>query len=203
MALNNTILSGIDVSNNVFVNNHDGTLVRIDVNNGNAVSVVASGGSRGDYVTVGPDNCLYVTQSDRIEKMSPCFFQVSISNKCPLTQGSWKNTPTSAWPVTSLLLGNQSYTSSQLQAILSTPVRGDASLILADQLIAAKLSIAGDSNPGPIASTISSADSLLAAQPGRLPYHVKPSSTTGQAMVNDGDILNSYNNDALTTSCTP
>jgi len=203
VALSNTTLSGIDVSNNVFVNSHDGTLIRIDVNNGNAVSVVASGGSRGDFVTVGPDNCLYVTQSDRIEKMSPCFFQVSISNKCPLAQGTWKNTPTSAWPVTSLALGNQTYTSSQLQVILKTPTRGDASLILADQLIAAKLSIAGDSNPGPIASTISSADSLLAAQAGRLPYHVKPSSTTGQAMVNDADILNSYNGDALTTSCTP
>ncbi|MFZ0679652.1 hypothetical protein [Candidatus Binatus sp.] len=203
VALSNTTLSGINVSNNVFVNSHDGTLVRIDVNNGNAVSVVASGGSRGDFVTVGPDNCLYVTQSDRIEKMSPCFFQVSIANKCPLAQGTWKNTPTSAWPVTSLVLGSQSYTPSQLQTILKTPTRGDASLILADQLIAAKLSIAGDSNPGPIASTISSADSLLSAQPGRLPYHIKPSSATGQAMVNDGDILNSYDSDALTTSCTP
>jgi hypothetical protein len=202
VALNNTTLSGIDVSNNVFVNNHDGTLVRIDVNNGNAVSVVASGGSRGDYVTVGPDNCLYVTQSDRVEKMSPCFFQVSFSNNCPLTQGFWKNSP-AAWPVSSLLLGGQSYTQSQLLTILHTPVRGDASLILADQLIAAKLSIAGDSNPGPIVSTVSDADSLLAAQSGTLPYQIKPSSTTGQAMINDGDILNSYNNGALTLNCTP
>ncbi len=202
VALNNTTLSGIDVSNNVFVNSHDGTLVRIDVNNGNAVSAVASGGSRGDYTTVGPDNCLYVTQSDRVEKMSPCFFQVSIANKCPLTQGFWKNNPAD-WPVTSLLLGSESYTQSQLEVILHTPAGGDASLILADQLIAAKLSIAGDSNPGPIASTISNADSLLAAQSGRLPYKIKPSSTAGQAMVNDADILNNYNNDALTLSCTP
>jgi hypothetical protein len=202
VALNNTTLSGIDVSNNVFVNDHDGTLVRIDVNNGNAVSVVASGGSRGDFTTVGPDNCLYVTQSDRVEKMSPCFFQVSFSNKCPLTQGFWKNRP-AAWPVTSLVLGSQSYTQSQLQAILKTPVGGDASLILADQLIAAKLSIASDSNPASVAATVSDADSLLAAQSGRLPYGIKASSTTGQAMVNDANILNSYNNGALTLSCTP
>jgi hypothetical protein len=45
VALNNTTLSGINVSNNVFVNNNDGTLVRIDVNNNNAISVVASGGT--------------------------------------------------------------------------------------------------------------------------------------------------------------
>jgi hypothetical protein len=77
IALDHTTQSGIDVSNNVFVNNNDGTIVRIDVNNGNAVSVVASGGSRGDFETVGPDNCLYVTQSDRVEKISPCFFQPS------------------------------------------------------------------------------------------------------------------------------
>src|SRR6266851_5149284 len=142
VALNNTTLSGIDVSNNVFVNNNDGTLVRIDVNNGNAVSVVASGGTRGDFATVGPDNCLYVTQSDRIEKMSPCFFQVSIANKCPLGSGNWKNNP--AWPVTSLTLGSQSYTEAELTVILKTPAGGDASLILADALIATELSIAGD-----------------------------------------------------------
>jgi hypothetical protein len=201
VALNNTTLGGINASNNVFANTNDGSIVRIDVNNGNAVSVVASGGTRGDFATVGADNCLYVTQTDRIEKMSPCFFQVSIANKCPLAQGVWKNNP--AWPVTSLVLGSQSYTQSELQAILKTPARSDASLILADQLIAAKLSIAGDSNPGPIASTISSADTLLGAQSGRLPYGIKPSSTTGQAMVNDADILNSYNSAALTLSCTP
>ena len=65
---------GINVSNNVFVNTWNGHLLRIDTNNGNAVSTVASGGSRGDFVTVGSDGCLYATQSDRIEKMSPCFF---------------------------------------------------------------------------------------------------------------------------------
>lgn len=72
----------IDVSNNVFVNCNDGVLLQIDVNHANAVSVVASGGSRGDFATVGPDNCLYVTQTDRIEKMTPCFFQAS-NNAAP------------------------------------------------------------------------------------------------------------------------
>jgi len=38
------------------------------------VSIVASGGSRGDFVTVGPDGCFYATQTDRIVKLDPCFF---------------------------------------------------------------------------------------------------------------------------------
>jgi len=62
-------------ANNVFVNDNDGTVYRIDTNNGDAVSSVASGGSRGDFAIVGPDGCMYVTQSDRVEKLAPCIFQ--------------------------------------------------------------------------------------------------------------------------------
>jgi uncharacterized repeat protein (TIGR01451 family) len=36
---------------------------------------VASGGTRGDFATVGPDGCFYVTQTDRVVKLAPCFFQ--------------------------------------------------------------------------------------------------------------------------------
>ena len=75
VATGNTMISNIDVSNNVFVNSNDGTVERIDVNNGNAVTVVASGGSRGDLAKAGPDGCFYVTQSDHAEKLIPCFFQ--------------------------------------------------------------------------------------------------------------------------------
>lgn len=63
------------VANNVFVNDNDGTIVRVDTNNGNAISVVASGGTRGDFATVGPDGCFYVTQTDQVVKLAPCFFQ--------------------------------------------------------------------------------------------------------------------------------
>jgi uncharacterized repeat protein (TIGR01451 family) len=80
------------VANNVFVNNNDGTIVRIDTNNNNAVSVVASGGSRGDFATVGPDGCFYVTQTDRVVKLAPCFFQsptadLSVAQTAPAGAG--------------------------------------------------------------------------------------------------------------------
>src|SRR5262249_39117711 len=78
-------------------------------------------------------------------------------NRCPQGQGFWKNHP-GAWPVISLTLGSQTYTQAELLALFDTPPRGDASVILAHQLIAAKLNIANGSNPAPISSTIADAD---------------------------------------------
>ena len=99
------------------------------------------------------------------------------------------------------MLGSQTYTKAELLAILNTPIRGDASLILAKQLIAAKLNIAAGSDPTPISSTITHADSLLAMFRGKLPYHVAPSSNIGQKMVSDGNTLDNYNNGRLTPGC--
>ena len=132
--------------------------------------------------------------------------EVQASFTCPESQGYWKNNP-DAWPVNSLTLGSQTYTKTQLLRILRTPVgtgsRADASLILADQLIAAKLNVENGSDPAPVSDTITDADGLLSAFTGNLPYHVRPSSATGQMMVIDAATLNSYNNGALTPDCTP
>ena len=91
----NVTSNGINVSNNVFINNNDGTILRIDTNNGNAASIVASGGTRGDMAITGPDGCLYVTQSTEIDKLAPCFFQpptptvtVSAGGAVSATEGS-------------------------------------------------------------------------------------------------------------------
>jgi hypothetical protein len=124
------------------------------------------------------------------------------ANRCPLGQGFWENHP-EAWLVTSLTLGNQTYTKAQLLTILTTPVRGDASLILAHQLIAAKLNIANGSTPAPISSTIADADNLLSQFPGKLPYNIRTSAAIGQQMVNDANVLDRYNNGDLTPNCTP
>ena len=104
--------------------------------------------------------------------------QASAQTTCPpLTQGFWKNHP-SLWPVTKLTLGTTTYTETQLLTILGTPVSGDASLILADQLIAALLNIANGTDSSPVAKTIADANSLLGAGP--IPEGIKPSSTLGQ-----------------------
>ena len=83
----------------------------------------------------------------------------------PLTQGYWKTHP-GAWAGKTLKLGTTTYTQAQLLGILMTPVRGDASLILADQLIAALLDIMiNGTDPTPVAKTIADANSLLGAGP--------------------------------------
>ena len=129
-------------------------------------------------------------------------FEVQTIPPCPQPQGYWKNNP-DAWPVDSLTLGSQTYTKTELLTILTTPTKADASLILADQLIAAKLNIAnGSGEPAPVPSTITHADSVLSGFSGKLPYHVKASSPNGQAMVTDATTLDNYNNGLLTSGCT-
>ena len=108
--------------------------------------------------------------------------------------------------MTFLTLGSQTYIKADLLTILRTPIgtgsKADASLILADQLIAAKLNIANGSDPSPVSATISDADNLLSSFSGKLPYKIKPFSIIGQAMVSDANALNNYNK-LLTPACTP
>ncbi len=119
---------------------------------------------------------------------------------CPLSQGFWKNHP-AAWPVDHIVLGNETYSKSELLALLRTPSKGDASLILAHQLIAAKLNIANGSDPEPVKQAVAEADSLLGAFSGTLPYGVRPSSPPGKGMTATAGDLDAYNNGGLTPGC--
>jgi uncharacterized delta-60 repeat protein len=121
---------------------------------------------------------------------------------CPHSQGYWKNHADS-WPVTSLTLGAQVYSKPELLALLANPSGGDASAILARQLIAATLNIANGADPGPVAATIVHADAVLAGFGGKLPYKVKPASPVGQSITADGTMLDQYNNGLVTPACTP
>jgi hypothetical protein len=119
---------------------------------------------------------------------------------CPLSQGYWKNNPR-LWPLSLLTLGSQTYAKSELLSLLKTSTTSDASLILAHQLIAAKLNIAYGADATPVSNTITHADSLLSQFSGKLPYKVKATSTVGKAMVSDATTLNNYNNGLLTQFC--
>lgn len=125
--------------------------------------------------------------------------------KCPEGKGYWKNNP-NAWPAgaTPMLLGTQSYTKNQLLVILTTPVgtgpKADASLILAQQLIPAKLNIAnGTQAPASVTGYISSANALIGSN--IIPMKVKPSSALGKMMTALASSLESFNNGALSTGC--
>jgi hypothetical protein len=80
---------------------------------------------------------------------------------CTLTVGYWKTHPES-WPVDTLDLGGAAYTKDDLIVLLSTSPRGDATYILAQQLIAAKLNVMNGADSTGIAVTIAQADLWLA-----------------------------------------
>jgi hypothetical protein len=119
---------------------------------------------------------------------------------CPYGQGFWRNTP-QAWPVDQLTLGSQTYTQAELLALLDLPTTGDASLILAHQLIAAKLNVANGTNGEIILVTIAQMDALLATFEGRLPYDVAPSSSNGAAMVIAANTFDIFNQGVLSDDC--
>ncbi len=83
-----------------------------------------------------------------------------LATNCTYTQGFWKN-HTGVWPVTGLTLGSVSYTAAELLAIFNQPAQGNKLVILAHQLIAAKLNIANGADPSAAASTISASDALI------------------------------------------
>ncbi|HXH48618.1 MAG TPA: hypothetical protein VNM47_04525 [Terriglobia bacterium] len=122
------------------------------------------------------------------------------TNACPLSQGFWKN-HAGVWPLASVSLGGTSYTVAQALAILATPTKGDASLILADELIATELNLANGSDPTPIVSALASAQGALAAV-GALPGGIKANTAAGQEMIAIAATLDQYNEDQLTSSCT-
>ncbi len=127
-------------------------------------------------------------------------FEVEISSlPCPKPLGYWKNA--ADWPVRGLVIGGTSYTAADLLEILTTPNRGDASLILADQLIPAMLNVAAGAAEAQTAlDAIASANALL-SQYARLPLRLRPARAF--EMLALASTLSAYNNDALTSGCMP
>jgi len=119
---------------------------------------------------------------------------------CPWSQGYWKN-HRADWPVASLTLGSETYDQMELLTLLRTPPRGDATLIMAHQLIAAKLNVANGAGVESIAGALTDADRMLSAFGGKLPYSVHTSSSNGQAMTATAEMLDRYNNKLLTLEC--
>jgi hypothetical protein len=136
--------------------------------------------------------------------------QCPSTNTCPRAEHYWKNRR--RWPVKGLVLGNFynptiNYTDKQARAILNPPCGTDESLVLARELIAAKLNIfngaprivhrpESPSGVGFIFGETNVADFLLGT--GRLPQHVDPASSLGQQMATEAAVLKSYNTGAFT-----
>jgi hypothetical protein len=180
-----------------------------DVNGNVDLWLFPSNASWGNYVVTGtppPDtpyaifNVHDVTVAQDMSIVVVLELKGPSQNTCPLSHGFWKTHP-KLWPLSKLWLGGQSYTQAELLSILGMPVKGDASVILAHQLIATKLNVANGSDPGPVITSVTSADNLLRTLAGRLPYGTKPSSAAGRAMTNLADSLDAYNNGLATPGC--
>jgi hypothetical protein len=129
--------------------------------------------------------------------------QMIPATNCPLSQGYWKNHSDKWSNALPMMLGTlNSYSQSELLSILKTPVKGDASIILAYQLIAAKLNVANNSPlPAEVQNAIANSDAAIGT--AVIPAGVKTSSVLGQTMTSLEEILDKYNNDLLTPSCQP
>ena len=89
-----------------------------------------------------------------------CATMPCVEPGCTYTQGYWRTHP-NAWPVGTLTLGTSSYTESQLLQILGQPAQGNGLVILAHQLIAAKLNIANGADPSDVQQAIIDADTMI------------------------------------------
>jgi hypothetical protein len=85
---------------------------------------------------------------------------LTAAENCTFTIGYWKTHP-GAWPAASLTLGTVNYTAAELLSILNEPSGGNGLIILAHQLIAAKLNIINGANPAAAAAAIASADAQI------------------------------------------
>ncbi len=108
---------------------------------------------------------------------------------CSFTIGFWKTHP-DAWPVDTLTLGGVVYTKEQALALLNTPPRGDATIILAHQLIGAKLNVANGADPTDVAQAIADADDWLIAHP----VGTKPKGPSREPGILLSETLDAYNN---------
>jgi SdrD B-like domain len=113
------------------------------------------------------------------------------------TIGYWKTHP-AAWPVQQITLGGVTYSKSQAISILGQSSRGDKTIDLAKQLIAAKLNVIVGNESSCIDSTISAADAWLVQHP--VGSNVRGSSSAWQVGGPLHETLDDYNNGEL---CAP
>jgi hypothetical protein len=144
------------------------------------------------------------TATDTAGNVAACSFNVAVQiiNRCPRNDGYWRQN-LGAWPVSSIQIGNQVYTKSQLTPLLRATVPADASMVLARQLIPAALNTAAGSDPRPICGDLDRANAVLGGFAGKLPYRVSLTSAAGRSMVELSTRLSGYNNGTVVLDCAP
>jgi len=100
---------------------------------------------------------------------------------CRRSADYWR-THAGEWPAKELTLGSLVYSQDELLSLLVMPAEDDASVVLARELIVARLESASGASAASLAD-IAAADDLLSGTSGKLPYGVRPSTFYGQGMI--------------------
>lgn len=93
-----------------------------------------------------------------------------------------------------MTLGDGEYGKAGLLWLLHQPSRGDASMTLAHQLIAAKLNSANGAGSPTASSLIEKGDYLLSRYGDRLPFYSRPWKPGWAYMIITAMLLDQYNN---------
>jgi len=110
----------------------------------------------------------------------------------------WRDNPGQWQHGHGLTLGCHHYSDRDIEGLLQTSAGNDASLYLAHRLIGALLNVNNNLKGDPVQTVIDDANTLLGT--GGLPQYVDPSSPAGQQMMGDAAVLDSYNNNNITTA---
>lgn len=141
----------------------------------------------GDYVAEGHYGYINENNGYDFRDFSIPFTCECEQGECHYTPGYWKNHP-EAWPVTSLTVGCITYDQAALLYILSKPVGGDATIILAHHLIAAMLNVANGADDA-IQGDIDAGNALLC----RYPLYSNPSNPARARIICVKDHLADFN----------
>ena len=137
-----------------------------------------------------PDGGIYDKLDPRVP-LDPSYDDVVTYGECR-SQGYWK-THGDLWPVEALYVGGESYDADELLEVMHTAPGGNASLILAVQLIAAKLNHAMYGNVHGVVDVIGYADELLEGR-GRLrSFTVSSTDELGLKMLDIAERLEGFN----------
>jgi hypothetical protein len=146
------------------------------------------------YTSAAATPSTFTAQGNRDLVMEIVFSCCDVPDQgCTYSHGFWMN-HSEAWPVASLDLGSSSYDQAQLLSILKQPSQGNGLVILAHQLVAAKLNIANGADDTAVAATITASDALIGANvvPPVGSASVPPSTVEGLSQT-----LDQYNNGAI------
>ena len=118
---------------------------------------------------------------------------------CPRPAEYWKG-HLKHTEVTSLRLGQKAYSREELQALLKMHDHGDQSIVLAKEMIAAKLNRMMGADTSAIDQVCAHASSLL-NRTGQLPYKAFLPRRAALAMYQDAAALEIFNKGKLTPKC--